>query len=423
MSHFLPSITVFVLSLCLPATALSAQQGETEQATADTLIDGTAVVSYASESEQSVDVEEVLSADNDADTEAAEQEPVKTELPPDYVMEWEPEAVEYDWIQLTSGEWLKGEFKSMYNKSVEFDSDKLDLLNIDWEDVKFLKTYRDSQINIDGYEPISGKLKISGKKITITEDGNLQVFNRDELIALAPTGDREADLWSIKLTLSLSGKSGNTDQLDYTSKLNMKRRTAKRRFIIDYIGNISKVRADQGVLIETVNNHRINSNYDVYATRYFYYTPLGVEYYRDPFQNIDQRVSVGIGIGYTIVDTDAVEWTIGGGPAYINTRYLSVVAGNSDNVDSAALAFNTAVDAELTSNLDFIFKYNTQLAETEAGGYTHHLVTTFESEITGRLDFDISLYWDRTTHPVSDDQGVQPEEDDYRFAVGLTYTY
>ncbi len=63
---------------------------------------------------------------------------------------WIPSAVEYDWVQLTSNEWLKGEIKGMYKDSLEFDSDKLDLLNIDWKDVKILRSYRDSSINIEG---------------------------------------------------------------------------------------------------------------------------------------------------------------------------------------------------------------------------------------------------------------------------------
>jgi hypothetical protein len=36
--------------------------------------------------------------------------------------EWRPEAIKFDWVQLTSGEWLRGKLKSMYNKKLEFDS-------------------------------------------------------------------------------------------------------------------------------------------------------------------------------------------------------------------------------------------------------------------------------------------------------------
>ena len=37
----------------------------------------------------------------------------------------------FDWIQLTSGEWLKGELKVLYNYKLEFDSDELDLLTFE----------------------------------------------------------------------------------------------------------------------------------------------------------------------------------------------------------------------------------------------------------------------------------------------------
>ena len=35
---------------------------------------------------------------------------------------------------------------------------------------------------------------------------------------------RERDLWSIKFTLSLDLKQGNTNKLDYTARANIKRR-------------------------------------------------------------------------------------------------------------------------------------------------------------------------------------------------------
>ncbi|NOQ89143.1 MAG: DUF481 domain-containing protein [Gammaproteobacteria bacterium] len=336
---------------------------------------------------------------------------------------WLPAAKAFDWVQLTSGEWLKGEIKSMYNDSLEFDSDKLDLLTIDWDDVKYLKSYRPSNVNIENYEPLTGSLQISGDKVTITDGEKVQEFDRLNLISLTPSGDREIDLWSIKFTLGLNIRSGNTDQVDYNSKFNARRRTARSRFILDYIGNISKTGNDEGVLTETVNNNRINASTNRYVTRYFFYTPLFAEYYRDPFQNISQRVSAGIGLGYTLFDTGRFEWNVNGGPAYVSTKYVSVQPGEEQAVEAPAVVFGTDLDAELTSSLDFIFKYQIQAAEQESGGYTHHIIGTFESEITGSLDFDISLIWDRISQPATDADGNTPEPDDYRLTVGVTYTY
>ena len=336
---------------------------------------------------------------------------------------WLPAAKEFDWVQLTSGEWLKGEIKSMYSESLEFDSDKLDLLTIDWDDVKYLKSYRPSSVNIEFREPVTGSLQVSGDVVTVTTGEQVQEFDRIELVSLTPAGSSELDLWTIKFTLSLNVKSGNTDQIDYTAKLNAKRRTAKTRFQLDYIGNISKVNDDQDNLTETVNNHRINAGLDVYATRYFFYQPVFGEYYRDPFQNIDQRITLGVGVGYTIIDTGGYEWSVNGGPAFVTTKYLSVQSGEDKRIDVAALVFGTNFDAEVTETLDFIFKYNIQASKKDAGGYTHHMIATFESELTGHLDFDLSLIWDRISEPRKDDLGVEPEQDDYRLLVGVTYTY
>ena len=336
---------------------------------------------------------------------------------------WLPAAKEFDWVQLTSGEWLKGEVKSMYNQSLEFDSDKLDLLNIDWEDVKYLKTYRQSNVNIENSEPLTGNLQITADKVTVTDGDNAQEFDRVGLISLTPSGDKEADLWALKFTLGLNVRSGNTDQLDYNSKFSAQRRTARSRFILDYIGNISKTGNGLGDRVETINNHRVNASTNRFVTRRFFYTPLFAEYYRDPFQNIDRRLTAGVGLGYTVVDTDKYEWNIGGGPAYVSTNYISVLPGEEQKVTAAAVVLSTDFDAELSSTLDFIFKYKIQASEPESGGYTHHMIATFESEITGSLDFDISMIWDRISQPATDADGNTPEPDDYRLTVGVTYTY
>ena len=311
----------------------------------------------------------------------------------------------------------------MYNDNLEFDSDKLDLLNIDWADVKYLKSYRPSNINVENHEPVTGSLQISDDTVTITDGDDVQEFDRLNLISLTPSGEREADLWAIKFTLGFNIQSGNTEQLDYNSKFNAKRRTARSRFVLDYIGNISKTGNEDGVLTETVNNNRISSSLNIYATRYFFYTPVFAELYRDPFQNIENRLTLGFGIGYTIFDTSRFEWNINGGPAYLSTSYISVQPGEDKRVGASAIVLGTDFDTELTSSLDFIFKYKLQASKKEAGGYTHHIIATFESEITGSLDFDISMIWDRISQPTKDDLGVAPEPDDYRLTVGVTYTY
>lgn len=336
---------------------------------------------------------------------------------------WIPSAKDFDWIQLTSNEWLKGEMKAMYQDSLEFDSDKLDLLEIDWEDVKILRGYRESSINLEGYEPVFGKLEVTDDVVQVINDEETLTFDRIELISFAPSGERERDLWSIKATLSVDIKRGNTDQFDYTAKVGIKRRTSRSRFTLDYIGSISRTDAGTGEQLETLNNHRIAANLDNYKTRYFFYNPVFAEIFRDVFLNIELRTLIGTGLGYTVIDDGTSELSFSGGPAVVQTDFVSVLPGQEASESTGALVLKTNYDTALSSTLDFIVKYNIQYGNDKSGGYTHHTIATLENELTGKLDLDVSLIWDRISKPTQDVDGNTPVSDDYRLTVGVTYTY
>ena len=63
------------------------------------------------------------------------------------------------------------------------------------------------------------------------------------------------------------------------------------------------------------------------STRHFFWTPIFSEFYTDEFQNIDSQTTVGVGLGYTFVDTKYTEWSISGGPGVLHTRYIDVAVG------------------------------------------------------------------------------------------------
>ena len=49
--------------------------------------------------------------------------------------DWNPQSKfegKFDWIQMKSGEWVKGEILVMYDEDLEFDSDEFDDLMLSW---------------------------------------------------------------------------------------------------------------------------------------------------------------------------------------------------------------------------------------------------------------------------------------------------
>ena len=337
------------------------------------------------------------------------------------VFRWEtstPTATDFDWVQLVSGEWLKGEINGLYDDSLEFDSDKLDLLTLDWEDVKYVETHIPGSAYIEDHGTVYGFFEINRSKIIVTNGDDVEEYDRSKLVSFITGGEEESDYWSAKLTFGLILRSGNTDQIDYNAKINIKRQTSFSRLTMDYVGNISNTQD-----VETINNHRISATADRFLTRNYFWRPIFGEYYKDPFSNIDSRVTVGTGAGYTLIDSSRTNWNITGGPGYQATRFVSVEAGENIEETTPALVVTTNYDIEFTRKLDFIYNYNITWVDKASGGYTHHMVTTFESEITGSFDLDVSFIWDHISEPTAGDDGVIPLSDDYRTTVGISYDY
>ena len=83
----------------------------------------------------------------------------------------------------------------------------------------------------------------------------------------------------------------------------------------------------------------------------------------------------------------------------------------------------TTYDNEITSSLDFNLAYNFSIVNEESGRYIHHFVTGFDVELTSLLDFNFSFVWDRTQEPRQNSDGTFPEQDDYRFVLGLGFDF
>ena len=328
----------------------------------------------------------------------------------------------FDWIQLTNGEWLKGEFNVLYDYEVEFDSDELNLQTFDLEDVKQIRTHKAISIRIEDPELsddpviVEGILTLIGDKVIMTQGDETREFKRNQLVSIAQTDKKEIDLWSFSISLGLNVRGGNTETTDLNMQANAKRRTASSRLILDYFGNYSKAED-----VETSNNHRLSGYRDSFISKKFFWRQLVGEYYRDRFKNIDHELSLATSLGYHITKTSKTEWDISAGLGGRYTKFVSVEPGQSSDSISPALGFGTMYDTELTKWMDFLVDYSFQIVNEESGRYTHHFITTLSTDLIGDMDLDISFVWDRIQEPKPNSDGSVPEKDDYQLIVSFSY--
>ena len=64
--------------------------------------------------------------------------------PSEHTAVWSPPtpvfSQQFDWLQLRSGEWLRGDIISMYEDELEFDSDEFNTIFFDWQYVAELRS-------------------------------------------------------------------------------------------------------------------------------------------------------------------------------------------------------------------------------------------------------------------------------------------
>ena len=334
--------------------------------------------------------------------------------------DWRPPAPtgrdKFDWIELKSGEWLKGKIKSMQDEKLEFDSEELDLHSFKWEDIRTVRSPRFLSVRFDAKNEVEleGSLLVTTNRAYVISQTATNTYPRAELLAITPTGQREYSKWTGKLSAGLNIRTGNTKEVEYTAHATLQRRTPSTHLLLDYLGDFGAIND-----VTTENNQRIAGQFDYFLSRRLFLRVPFVEYFSDPLQNLDSRFTAAAGVGYDLIHTRRTEWEVSLAPAYQKSRFVSVEPGEKLTVSSPAMVIGTRLDIELTKRLDFIFEYRGQFTSTEAGANSQHTVATLEFEIHKRLTLDVSMSWDRTGNPSTQSDGTTPSKDDVRLTLGL----
>jgi hypothetical protein len=328
-----------------------------------------------------------------------------------------PSPKDYDWIQLKSGEWLKGDITSLRDEELEFDSDELDEQTFDWKDIAELHSARNNIFRFEGNLVVSGPAVMRGDTILISEGGTQRDFERKQLVAIVPAAEREWDRWSGKASLGATLRAGNTEQLELSSTAWIRRETARSRIRLDYSGSYGVLDGEQNV-----NTHRAQSKWDVYWTRNLYFTPVTFEVYRDPFTNIGLRLSPSSGVGYHLF-RGRFDWSLEAGAGYQWTRFESVESGEPPDSSTGLITFGSVFESEITKRIDFDLTYRIQITVPNFDNTSHNMVGVLSVDLRKYLDLDVSMTWDRVRSPQPLADGTVPESDDYRLVVGLALDF
>jgi len=329
----------------------------------------------------------------------------------------EAEAVgtrEADWVQVVSGEWLRGSIQRLHDGELAFSSDELDDVVLDWNAVESLVPRDVVTVRLEGRRIATGTFVMWAGAISLETAGATLSPARDEVVELMPGRPTEANFWSGGLHVGLSAREGNTEQLDLTLQAELMRHTPLTRFRADYTGQLST--ADGA---RSANSHRVPASFDLFVTRRTFVTLPSFEFFTDEFQNIDTRLSTGAGIGTELLDRGVLRWEVDTGASHVHTRYESVGEGDEVAEDDVGVGLSTSIELDLPRDIEWNNLYRLQIVVTDLDKTNHHGESSLEIAVWGPLELDVTFIFDRIERPRSFDGGEQPESNDYRLTAGL----
>ncbi|MEM9382450.1 MAG: DUF481 domain-containing protein [Planctomycetota bacterium] len=331
-----------------------------------------------------------------------------------------PEVVAFseedDWIQLNTGEWLRGRFLRYRARSVTFDSKKFKRVSFPEKDVISVRLAGRAVVLTASGKVFEGDVVSEHGQVWITDARTIQLEKRD-VLSIVPVGETSGAAWSGDLGLGVTGRSGNTDQVDYTATFEISRDTARRRLLARYLGSVAVVSGE-----ETANNHRILGSLTERLTPRVFLTIPGVEVFHDPFLNIALRFTPYAAVGYAIVDRNDMKFDVSLGPAYQLTRQSSTLEDDRTTESVAALA-TTTFDWDITSTVEFFFNYTITVPLPDTEFYNHSALARFKFDLVRDLKFNVNFIWDRVNTPLPDNEGNVPVPDDFRTTVGISWKF
>ncbi len=325
--------------------------------------------------------------------------------------------IDEDWVWLGSGEFLIGEIKNLYDEKLEFKSDDLSTLKIKWDDIKRIHSQQTFTVRTTDNELITGTVTLDNGIVIITNNRKHQV-QKDEIFTLIAGLESGENIWDGKITFGANISSGNTDKLEFNTKAELNRHTTTSRIKSEYTAIIAET-SD----VQTDENHRLTLTYDVYHDKEVFFRPVDLLLFRDPFQNVSHRISLGLGFGYKLIDDDERELEVNLGPSYLYTKYEHVEPGENPNNSSIAVTMGANYELEINDKVDLELDYRLTTTEEDLGKYLHNSKASFDIELTDVLDFDITFNWDRVQSPLNDINGNPLKKDDFRLSFGLGVSF
>lgn len=334
-----------------------------------------------------------------------------------------------DWIELETGEWLRGDLHWLRpkgleaGKNVNFYSNKLDDLTLSWGSIAGVYSPKIKSYKFKDKSTVSGKAMITKDLVIVETSEGVVTHPRSELASISEGPPRERTWWSTMLSLGFSANAGNTNQGSLTTQWNLARQDGHSLEAVSYNGTVAYTDGELNV-----NRHLGDLDTALFLWDRFYLIPIDGQLLHDAFQNIKLRATPGAGAGVYVFKktrqrrkhTNQFEWDMQSGLGYQFLRLISTTAGVDNPQNDGFIMFRTHWKLEfLNDNVELTIDWRSNLVYTSFGRTNHTGTANVSIEITDIFNFVNSFLFLRTRDPEPRSDGTVPKKNDYQVVVSL----
>ena len=334
-----------------------------------------------------------------------------------------------DWIELSTGEWLRGKLHWLRPKGLEsgkdinFYSNKLDSLTLSWGSIDGVHSPKIKSYTFKNKVKVSGKAMITKDAVIIENDQGVATYPRAELLSISEGPPRERTWWSTMLSLGFSANAGNTSQGSLTTQWSLMRMDGHTLAGLSYNGTVAYTDGELNV-----NRHLGNVDTALFLWDRVYLIPMTGQLLYDAFQNIKLRATPSTGVGVYLFKktrqrkkhTNEFEWDLQSALGYQFLALLSTPTGVANPQSDGFILFRTHWKLEfLNDNVELTIDWRTNLAYTNFGSTNHTGTVDVSVDITDRFSFLTTFLFLRTRDPQPRSDGTVPKENDYQIVVSL----
>lgn len=296
-------------------------------------------------------------------------------------------AAKTDTVLLVNGNTITGEVESYEFGDLEYGTDSMGTVNIDWEDVVAITSNQSLQVEVADGTRFFGNLEAAEERFhvnVITRGGPIEL-SMNEIVRVTPieTADQLIKRLEGGVGFGLNSQKGS-QVTTFNAQADVRYRARAYLVGLNFNSSITDQPSE-----ETQSRHTAALNYQRFRPNRWYTDWFG-SWERNDQLGIDSRFSIGAGLGRYLMQTNRNHFSIMTGAQATREEFTGQDPGDTVGEGRVQVRWlHRSLKPE--SSLSFTTNYYPLLEDL--GIYRMESSLVFSREFIGDLDFELDIYY------------------------------